>query len=85
MMNLKLLVGTVFIATLLVQTVYAIPVIVGFHGCIDDDLIYKNGIEKYHKHNLINAISADIPQETIESLKKNPKIKYIEEDAIVQA
>lgn len=60
------------------------PVIVGFYEKIDQNVIKEYGIANDTQYSIINAISADIPESVFEMLKKNPKIKYVEEDAKVQ-
>ncbi len=47
-------------------------------------VIKEHSIANYTQYKIINSISADIPESVSEKLKKNPKIKYIEEDAQVQ-
>lgn len=69
---------------LLIPTMDAKPVIIGFNEKIDQDLIKENGVINYTQYSIINAISADIPESVSRELKKNPKIKYFEEDALVQ-
>lgn len=79
---------TIFIVfifmVLLVPAIDAKPVIIGFDEKIDQNLIKEHGIANYTQYNIINAISADIPESVSEKLKKNPKIKYVEEDAQVR-
>ncbi len=79
---------TIFIAfilmVLLIQSIDAAPVIIGFNEKIDQNIIKEHEIVDYTQYSIINAISADIPESVSEKLKKNPKIKYVEEDAQVQ-
>ncbi|MCZ7382873.1 MAG: S8 family peptidase [Candidatus Methanoperedens sp.] len=78
----------IFIASilmiLLIPAIDAKPVIIGFNENIDQNIIKEHGIANYTQYKVINAISADIPESVFEQLKKNQKIKYIEEDAQVQ-
>ncbi|MCZ7383189.1 MAG: S8 family peptidase [Candidatus Methanoperedens sp.] len=69
---------------LLIPTIDAKPVIIGFTGEIDQNIIKEHGIANFTQHDTINAISTDIPESVSEKLKKNQKIKYVEEDAQVQ-
>jgi minor extracellular protease Epr len=69
---------------LLIPAIDAKPVIIGFNEKIDQNIIREHGIANFTQHNIINAISADVPESVSEKLKKNLKIKYIEEDAQVQ-
>ncbi len=79
---------TIFIAfilmVLLIPSMDAAPVIIGFNGTVDQNIIKEFGIADYTPYTIIDAISADIPEIASEKLKKNPKIKYVEEDAQVQ-
>lgn len=69
---------------LLIPAIDAKPVIIGFTEEIDQNIIKEHGLANNTQYNLIHAISADIPDSVSEKLKKNPKIKYVEEDAQVQ-
>ena len=69
---------------LLIQPIDAKPVIIGFTEEIDQNVIKEHGITNFTQHYIISAISADIPDSVSEKLKKNPNIKYIEEDTQVQ-
>jgi hypothetical protein len=69
---------------LLIPAIDAKPVIIGFTEEIDQNVIKEHGIADFTPYKIINAISADIPESISEKLKKNPKIKYVEEDAQVQ-
>jgi minor extracellular protease Epr len=69
---------------LLIPAIDAKPVIIGFNENIDQNIIKEHGIANYTQYKVINSISADIPESISEKLKKNPKIKYVEEDAQVQ-
>jgi subtilisin len=63
-------------------------VIVGFYktpGPSENALIHSNGGAVKHNFNLIHAVSARLPEQAIENLKKNPRIAYIEDDVIMMA
>jgi len=83
-MKTKILLSILIFAVLLVQAALAESVIVGFHGKMDENLVTSYGIENYSRHGMINAISADISPDTIVSLKKHPKVRYVEKDAVVK-
>jgi len=72
-----------FLIILLPPSVEAKSVTIGFNGNMDQAIIDKYNITNYTPHQLINAISADIPESTIHKIKKNPKIHYIEDDIYV--
>ncbi len=58
-------------------------VIVGFKKPVDqsdDDFIHGHGGKVKKDFHIINAISAKIPEENIETMKKDPRIAYIEEE-----
>ena len=83
-MNIKIFFISFIILAFLIPTIDAKPVIIGFNENIDQNTIKEHGIANYTQYKIINAISADIPESVSEKLKKNPKIKYVEEDAQVQ-
>jgi len=63
-------------------------VIVGFYktpGSSENALIHSNGGAVKHNFNIIHAVSARLPEQVIENLKKNPRIAYIEDDVIMMA
>jgi minor extracellular protease Epr len=68
----------------LIPVIDAQPAIIAFNEKIDQNIIEEHGISNYVQYSIIIAISADIPESVFEKLKKNPKIKYVEEDARVQ-
>src|SRR5665648_346388 len=72
------------LAILLIPTIDAKPVIIGFNEKIDQNIIKEHGIINNTQYTIINAIYTDIPDSVSKQLKKNHKIKYIEEDALVQ-
>lgn len=64
-------------------------VIIGFHqnsGLTDHDKnerVRRAGGRIKRDHTRINAISAHMPEEAIAGLKRDPRIKYIEEDRLI--
>ena len=61
-------------------------VIVRFHQMPCDSekaLIYSEGGVVKHDYRLIPAVSASLPEQAIDNMRKNPKIAYIEEDVIL--
>ena len=78
----------IFIASilmvLLIPAIDAKPVIIGFEEQIDQNIIKEHGIANYTQYKIIKAISANVPEKVSKKLKKNPKIKYIEDDATIQ-
>jgi hypothetical protein len=66
------------------------PVIIGFKGRLDNKTDRKQLVKEYdgkvsHSYRIINAVAARIPSKAIDKLKKNPKVKYVECDYIVNA
>jgi minor extracellular protease Epr len=78
-----IIIASIFVV-LLIPVIDAKPVIIGFTEEIDQKIINEHGIANYTQYKIINAISADIPENVSKQLKKNPKIKYIEVDTQVQ-
>jgi len=74
---------TLFLIILLSPSIEAKSVTIGFNGNMDQAIIDKYNITNYTSHQLINAISVDIPESTIQKIKKNPKLCYIEDDIYV--
>jgi subtilisin len=65
-----------------------VPVIIGFKnipGKSDIDFISSQGGLIKRKYRIINAISADIPKESIDIIAKSPNVEYIENDEKVFA
>jgi subtilisin len=63
-------------------------VIIGFHkevGQSEKELIKSHGGATKKSFHLIPAISARVPEDIIEQMKKDPKIAYIEDDKIFEA
>lgn len=58
-------------------------VIIGFNINVDSVTIGAYNINNYTPHQLINAISTDIPESTLHKMKKDPMIRYIEDDIYV--
>lgn len=82
-MNTRILYITLILIVLLSPSIEAKPVTIGFNGNVDTAIIDEYNITDYTPHQLINAISADIPESTIHKIKKNPNIRYIEDDIYV--
>jgi hypothetical protein len=82
-MNTRILYITLILIVLLSPSIEAKPVTIRFNGNVDTAIIDEYNITDYTPHQLINAISADIPESTIHKIKKNPNIRYIEDDIYV--
>ena len=74
---------TLFLIILLLPSIEAKSVTIGFNGNMDQAIIDEYNIINYTQHQLINAISADIPELTNHKMKKNQNIRYIEDDIYV--
>ncbi|MCX9024985.1 MAG: S8 family serine peptidase [Candidatus Methanoperedens sp.] len=83
-MNTRTMLPIFIFIALFIPPMDAKPVIIGFNGAINQNLINEDGITNYTQYKIINAISADITESISKQLKKNPKIKYVEEDTQVQ-
>lgn len=83
MKTIAILFASIFMI-LLIPAIDAKPLIIGFAEEIDQNIIKEHSIVNYTPYKIINAISADVPESVSEKLKKNPKIKYVEEDAQIQ-
>ncbi|MEM3550057.1 MAG: S8 family serine peptidase [Candidatus Bathyarchaeia archaeon] len=79
-MFLPVLLSAMLISGLKAQPPGKVPVIVGFKEKPDPDLIRSHGGDIKCEYKLIPAVVCSLPQQAIDSLKKNPKIKYIEPD-----
>lgn len=67
------------------QTNYK-KVIIGFEGKpneADEKMIRDCGGETRYTYHIINAKAVEIPEQAIDRFKKNPRVKYVEEDAEV--
>lgn len=80
------------ISILISGTAYSVEpqrdVIIGFHkipGPSEQALIHSNGGAVKHNFHIIPAISASLPEQAIENMKKNPRIAYIEDDIVMTA
>jgi subtilisin family serine protease len=63
-------------------------VIVGFEeppNEADEKMIRDCGGKTKYTYHIIDAKAVEIPEQAIENIKKNPRVKYVEEDGIVQA
>jgi minor extracellular protease Epr len=83
-MKTRTMLSVFIFMVLLIPAIDAKPVIIGFNENINQNIIKQHGITNYTQYNIINSISADIPESVSEKLKKNPKIKYVEEDAQIR-
>lgn len=83
-----------FVLTLLLfslLTVVAVPVegegkvsiIIGFNKEIDRNLVKSNGGEVSATFSFINAVAANVPSKAVDSLKRNPKVSYVEREGTV--
>jgi len=71
-----------------IKSLRNISVIVGFKntpGKSDIDFINSNGGIIKRRYKIINAISADIPQESMDIIAKSPNVEYVENDEKVFA
>lgn len=90
-MNLKVMLVFASIVLLSVSIVGSsasqekVPVIIGFKDQNGPALVKEHGGEIKREYTLINAIAANLPENKIEVLKKNPNVVYVESDRIVQA
>lgn len=63
-------------------------VIVGFYGPVgqsEKDIIHGHGGKVKKDFHIINAVSAKVPEDKIDKMKKDPKIRYVEEEKIYNA
>ena len=51
----------------------------------DEDMIRGHGGKTKYTYHIINAKAVEIPEQAIDRIKKNPRVKYVEEDAKVYA
>ncbi|MFP3984790.1 MAG: S8 family serine peptidase [Candidatus Bathyarchaeia archaeon] len=61
-----------------------VEVIIGFVDYLDIALIRQHGGEVQHNYTLINAVLATLPRAAVESLGRNSKIAYIQENSKVE-
>ena len=63
------------------------PVIIGFKGKLDkrgrEQLVKEHKGKISHSYRIINAVASRIPSKAIDKLKKNPNVKYVECDYMV--
>ena len=57
-----------------------ITVVIGFKNHVNTDLITGLGGNIKFEYQTIHAVSASLPQQAIDALKKNPNIAYIDDD-----
>lgn len=65
-----------------------VPVIVGLKNKpnqVDKNMIRGHGGEIKYSYSIINAIAAEVPEQAIDALRKNPNVEYIEIDGEVHA
>lgn len=63
-----------------------IPVLIGFRirpSVVDKDIIVRNRGQIKYEYTLINVIAANIPQQAIDAIKRNPRVEYVETDELV--
>jgi subtilisin len=77
-------ISLIFISGLIISTAGATAVIIGFKDKAYPKMISPFG-KAMHSYNNIPAITADLPDQVIEYLKKNDNIAYIEPDYEVKA
>ncbi len=58
-------------------------VVVGFKGDLDDEIIQSFGGDIKDRHDKLSTIICILPERSLEALRKNPRIAYVEEDAIM--
>lgn len=78
------LIALIFVSCLMISTAGADKVIVTFKDKAHSEMITPYG-KVTHKYINIPAVAADLPEQAIENLKKNDKIKSIEPDVEVKA
>jgi len=65
------------------------PVIIGFKGKLDkrgrERMVEEHEGKISHSYRIINAVASRIPSKAIDKLKKNPNVKYVESDYMVNA
>ncbi len=82
--RIVLFMALIFVSSFMITTAGAVPVIISFKDKAHPEIVQPHGKVKYsYKH--IPAVAADLPEQTIENLKKNNKIAYIEPDYKVSA
>lgn len=65
-----------------------VKVIIGFvdrPNQADEDIIRGLGGETRYTYTIIDAKAVEIPEQAIDRIKKNPRVKYVEEDGEVHA
>ena len=72
-------ISLIFISGLIISTAGATAVIIGFKDKAYPKMINPFG-KAMHNYNNIPAVTADLPDQVIEYLKKNDNIAYIEPD-----
>jgi len=60
-----------------------VKVLIGFQGPPNEALVKSNGgVASHNFHPFINVLAVTIPETALDGISKNPKVLYIEEDAI---
>jgi len=62
------------------------PVIIGFKstpGHADKDMVRGHGGDIKYSYTIINAMAAKLPEQAIENIRKNPRVRYVEMDGEV--
>lgn len=77
-------IALIFVSGLIITTAGAVPVIIGFNDKARPETVQPYG-EITHSYKYIPAVAANLPEQAIENLKKNPNIAYIEPDYEVEA
>lgn len=77
-------IALIFISGLIVTAAGATPVIIGFKDKAHPEIVQPYG-KVTHSYKYVPAVAADLPEQAIENLKKNPKVAYIEPDYEVEA
>jgi subtilisin len=65
-----------------------VKVIIGFEdqpNLDDEDMIRRFGGNTKYTYHIIDAKAVELPEQAIEHIKKNPRVKYVEEDIEVHA
>lgn len=61
-----------------------IPVLINFKEKTDTELVKAHGGNVKYEYTIIRAVAAELPQQAIDALSKNPNIAFIEPDAKAQ-
>jgi len=75
----------ILVSVLMVNAAGAVPVIIGFKDKAHPELVQQQQGKVKHSYKHIPAVAADLPEQAIENMKKNPKVAYIEPDLEIRA